>query len=144
MIIAQQIISSALGWRVLHGVKQYHAGIDYISGVNDRRVFAPVAGVITFDYDQYCHDRRFSEMLHSAGNMCILQPDEQTAGAPYGIRFLHLRENFISHGQHVPAGYVLGLYDDVGFSYGPHCHVDIQRAGQFIPDLDIYKKYNIT
>lgn len=129
------IITSPYGPRVLNGMPNFHDGIDFVSAqqsISNRLdpkgtdVYSMVDGVICFDYDKYDDRFRYDIQGHnqdSAGNMVIVQ--SMINGATYFIRYLHLVNNVVTKGQIVKAGEKLGMYADVGYSFGPHVHIDI-------------------
>jgi len=129
------IITSPYGWRVLNGQRQFHDGIDFVSAeasIKDRLnpvgtdVFAVADGVVTSDYDKYDDRYRMDLNGHradSAGNMVIVL--HTIGGAKYYTRYLHLVTNTVSAGQKIAKGYKIGMYADVGFSFGPHLHFDM-------------------
>ena len=115
------IITSPYGPRMLHGENQCHKGIDFISTKSDS-VLSILDGVVTYDQDDYSEALRWTDGHHSGGNMLIIR-HEIKWGFCY-VRYLHLLENKIRKGQKVSGGEVLGIYADVGRSYGAHLHVD--------------------
>jgi murein DD-endopeptidase MepM/ murein hydrolase activator NlpD len=117
-------ITSPYGWRVLNGNKQFHDGIDFISKSNNRDVFSIGPGVAVLDYDEYDDSKRWTDQRNSAGNYVIIKT-KLDDGVEYYVRYLHLRENKISKGQNISEGEKIGEYDDVGYSFGAHLHLDI-------------------
>lgn len=114
-------VSSPYGPRVLNGEKQFHKGIDFVSEKSDS-VFSVSDGVVAYDQDDYTEALRWTDGHHSAGNMVIVR-HELKSGLCY-IRYLHLFENEIRKGQKVSKGDLLGIYADVGRSFGAHLHTD--------------------
>lgn len=115
-------ITSKYGWRTLNGKKQFHDGIDFASNVNNG-VIAVHDGIIAYDQDDYDHSLRWIDRHHSAGNMFIL--DFLLGGSLYHLRYLHIVKNMVSKGDLVKTGAPLGVYGDVGISYGAHVHIDL-------------------
>jgi murein DD-endopeptidase MepM/ murein hydrolase activator NlpD len=114
--------TSPYGWRNLNGKRQFHGGIDLVSGAGDRTVRAMADGEVVLDYDSYQDARRWTYPPDSGGNMVILKT--KIRGKFYFIRYLHLSENIVSKGQKIKQGAVLGHYADVGYSFGAHLHID--------------------
>ena len=118
----KHIVTSPYGWRTLYGKRQMHDGIDYVS-LRNRNVLAVADGRVLKDVDYYDASRRWTDRRHSAGNYVILE--HRIHGQKYFCRYLHLAQNFVEQGQQVKQGHVLGIYGDVGYSFGAHLHFDI-------------------
>jgi len=123
-VVKNQIITSDYGVkrRLPDGHEQVHDGIDFISGINDRTVFAIADGFVAYDYDDYCHIKRYAKP-NTGGNMVIIT--SVINNKTYHIRYLHLAENYISKGQYIVKGRNIGVYGDVGYSFGAHLHLDV-------------------
>ena len=115
------IITSPYGWRKIQGKKQFHNGIDFISGDNDKSVFSILDGVCVYDMDDYAPELRWKAKKHSAGNYVIIK--HEMDGKIYYFRYLHLGENYLSLNEKVTAGQIIGKYADAGISYGAHLHL---------------------
>ncbi len=123
------IVSSHFGWRTLNGQRNWHIGTDYISADPAREVRAILPGEVCIDFDGYEHAKRWSGP-HTAGNyVCIKH--ETPVGVlrrQFGLhlfwRYLHLEQNRCTLRQLVKQGDIIGVYGDVGFSYGPHLHLE--------------------
>lgn len=122
--VESPVITSPYGPRKMWGKKELHNGIDFVDENDDRRVFAITSGLVTYDMDDYDHLKRWVSP-NTGGNMIIVK--SQIGNEQYYIRYLHLVENHVAVGQYVNEGDVLGEYDDVGRSSGPHLHVDFWR-----------------
>jgi|AACY02.16.fsa_nt_gi Membrane proteins related to metalloendopeptidases len=120
-------VSSPYGWRTLRGKRQFHDGIDFVSDSGRAEVFAVSDGRIVYDQDDYDHELRWRDKHHSAGNMIIQRIVIE--GEIYYARYLHLIENRIDKGENVAEGRVLGVYGDVGYSFGAHLHFDLYDQG---------------
>ncbi len=100
-----------------------HGGVDYVNeGHKNRSVYAIAPGVVVYDFDSYDDGKRWTDMLHSAGNMVVV--GHQINGKLIYVRYLHLDKNFVKVGQKIDEGHILGTYADVGRSHGPHVHID--------------------
>lgn len=111
------------------GKTENHQAIDFIS-TNDAGqplaeapVLAMAGGKIILDFDNYDHKGRWTDGRMSVGNYVIIQ--HNIGGKIYFSRYCHLKENFVSHGETVEQGQVIGIYADVGRSCGGHVHVDV-------------------
>lgn len=119
-------VTSPYGPRVLNGQQQFHDGVDLVSDAS-RDVWATVEGTVVYDKDNYDPNNRWTlGSSDSGGNMVILSA--QIDGRIYYIRYLHLETNNCIYGQHIRPGYKLGVYGDVGYSFGAHLHVDAFTA----------------
>lgn len=120
--VEKPIVTSHYGWRTLNRQKQFHTGIDYVSGTGNKTVFAIAAGTVVLDFDSYEEGLRWKDPEHSAGNYICVKHD--LAQGSFFVRYLHLKVNTVKHGQKVLEGQTLGEYADVGFSYGAHLHIE--------------------
>lgn len=127
MIVRNARITSDYGIEriLLDGRRQIHDGIDFISETGDRTVFSLTNGYVAYDFDDYCHLRRY-EKPNTGGNMIIVT--SVIKGVTYHIRYLHLVKNNVVKGQMVYDGMPIGEYGDVGYSFGAHVHVDVYVA----------------
>jgi len=126
-IVREPIITSDYGAerRLPDGRKDIHNGVDFISRISDRSVFSVTQGFVAYDFDDYCHIKRY-EKPNTGGNMIIIT--SVINGKTYHVRYLHLAKNFVSKGQMVHEGVLIGEYGDVGYSFGAHVHLDIYSA----------------
>lgn len=116
-------VTSPYGEGYLNGKKRFHDGIDFVDAKRkDFSVFAIAPGICTYDMDNYEELLRWTDKKHSGGNMvCILH---RIADRNYQIRYLHLLVNKVTIGRRVEEGQLIGLYGDVGYSFGAHLHID--------------------
>ncbi len=130
-------ITSHYGVRILNGRQEMHTGIDLVSKVNSRDVFAIADGFVILDFDGYDDSKRWSDPKHSAGNYIIIKHtfnDEE-----YYVRYLHLLVNYVKLKEEVKEGQKIGEYADVGISYGAHLHLDLcNKAWQKIDPTDLF------
>lgn len=124
--VKKPIITSPYGERILNGKRQFHDGIDVISEIGDTIVCAITDGVVCHDVDFYQEKKRWKDKRHSAGNYVIVKHiiDDKL----YYTRYLHLTVNFCYQGQALEKGEPLGIYADVGRSYGAHLHFDMYNS----------------
>lgn len=118
-------ITSNYGPRILNGKEEFHDGIDFISKSGKNIVHAIAEGVVCHDVDFYNEAKRWTDRRHSAGNYLIIKHHIPHNGALYYVRYMHLDPNFCFQGQEIEKGEPIGLYKDVGRSYGAHLHLDM-------------------
>jgi murein DD-endopeptidase MepM/ murein hydrolase activator NlpD len=124
--VDKPVITSPYGMRTLNGKRQFHDGIDFVSGDKSSNVYSILPGVVTLDYDHYDDGKRWSDPANSAGNYVIIKSNIN--GEDHFVRYLHLKENFVSENQKVEEGFLIGTYADVGFSFGAHLHLDMYNS----------------
>jgi murein DD-endopeptidase MepM/ murein hydrolase activator NlpD len=107
------------------GREDIHDGIDYISKDGNKNVFAICNGFVAYDFDDYCVAKRYQKP-NTGGNMIIIT--SVINNKTYHIRYLHLRKNNVFKGQFIPEGVLIGVYGDVGYSFGAHLHLDIYNS----------------
>jgi len=115
--------------------KIFHNGVDFVSLNGNRSVVAITDGVIIYDFDGYDDKQRWTSKKHSAGNMII--QSVRLDGETYYIRYLHLEENYVKTNTVVKEKDLLGVYGDVGYSFGAHLHVDIYDTAWKIVNPEI-------
>jgi|WetSurMetagenome_2_1015567.scaffolds.fasta_scaffold113560_2 murein DD-endopeptidase MepM/ murein hydrolase activator NlpD len=120
--VKNPIITSHYGKRVLNNVREFHDGVDFIDSQNQRQVYSILPGVCVYDFDSYKPDLAFTDKQHSGGNMIII--DSVYDNEHYFIRYLHLLNNDVSIKSNVNESDIIGVYADVGRSYGAHLHID--------------------
>ncbi len=118
-------ITSRFGPRMLNNKKEFHNGIDLISK-SSRNVYNVLKGIVILDFDNYEHDKRFRDAKHSAGNYIIIM--SKIESEIFYFKYIHLEKNFVSLNQNIKTGDLIGVYGDVGFSYGSHLHLTIYNA----------------
>lgn len=97
----------------------YHDGVDLVSSQN-RNVYCAATGVVIADRDDYDHAKRWTDKKDSVGNRILMQC--VVGGKTYYAAYYHIINNYVKEGQTIEAGKIIGLYDDVGMSYGAHLH----------------------
>ena len=115
-------ISSRYGMRTLYGRENFHTGIDIAgAGVFGAGVIASNEGTVSttvYGYSGYGH---YVIIDHGGGYMTL-----------YG----HLSSIYVSVGQEVMQGDVIGAVGSTGNSTGPHLHFEIRINGEKInPEL---------
>lgn len=110
-------LSSPFGWRNLNGVQDYHRGIDVV-GVDSKEIRAVRGGNVVSS--QIITDK--SNRTWEWGNyVCILGDD----GMYY--YYCHMSERYVSKGQTVAAGDIIGVEGNTGYSFGSHCHFEVRK-----------------
>jgi len=115
-------ITSPYGMRTLKGETKFHDGVDFGGSINDT-IVAIADGIVTYDQDDYENNLRWVDRHHSAGNMVIIK--HTIRGVIYYARYLHIIENTVTKGDKVKEGDKIGVYGDVGYSFGAHLHFDL-------------------
>lgn len=127
--VEKPIITSHFGLRtdpISGNPKQFHDGIDVISGTGNRKVCSIVTCVVLYDMDHYDHLKRLL-YPNTGGNMIVVGFSKDNTS--YFMRYLHLGENLVSMGETLHEGQEIGFYGDYGRSKGPHVHIDIYKNG---------------
>ena len=122
--------------RNIEGIGEHiHDGIDLVSDVN-QHVFAAVSGVVISDKDDYVHaDRWIKGGGNTVGNRVLIK--SKIGGKVYYCAYYHLINNYTEVGQEIEAGKIVGLYDNVGMSTGPHLHFMMWDANWKVVDPKI-------
>ena len=108
-------ISSHYGWRVLYGAQNFHTGIDIAgSGIHGKNVIASDYGVVQ------------TVVYGSTGYGYYIIVDH---GSNYKTLYAHLSAIYVSEGDHVVQGHVIGAVGSTGNSTGPHLHFEIRVPG---------------
>lgn len=111
-------VTSPFGYRTLNGARDYHRGIDVV-GVDSKEIRAVRGGNVVSS--QIITDK--ANRTWEWGNyVCILGDD----GMYY--YYCHMSERYVSKGQSVAAGDIIGVEGNTGYSFGSHCHFEVRRA----------------
>ncbi|MBV7363531.1 peptidoglycan DD-metalloendopeptidase family protein [Actinomycetaceae bacterium TAE3-ERU4] len=111
-------VTSPWGWRIhpVTGSRRLHAGVDLSSPTGEKQ-YATRDGVVVESYYDY-----------GCGNMVTISHGI-FAGHRWLSRHCHLSARFVSTGQRVHRGQVIGLTGSTGRVTGPHVHFEIIRDG---------------
>ena len=120
MIVNTAIITSPYGNRILNGKKEFHYGIDIISGSGNKKVYSPYSGTVIYDYDDYNDNEKFKKQ-NTGGNYLIIK--HELAGHVFYLKYLHLKYNTLSKLDKVKPGDLIGEYSNYGYSFGEHLHI---------------------
>jgi len=132
------IVTSNYGNRILNDVPQFHDGIDFISK-DSPVVMCPTTGEVIKDYDNYAESNRWKlGTPDSAGNYVITS--SIINGVIYYLYFFHLIENYVKIGDWIEEEQVIGIYGDVGYSFGAHLHFGVRDKNWKVVDPNIYFK----
>jgi murein DD-endopeptidase MepM/ murein hydrolase activator NlpD len=97
-----------------------HDGVDLVSNFN-QNVYAAAGGKVISDRDTYEHAKRWvAGSGNSVGNRVIIE--SIIDGKKYFCAYYHLIENYVEEKQDILTGQLIGMYADVGMSYGAHLH----------------------
>lgn len=109
-------ISSPYGWRTLNGGSQFHNGID-MPAPTGTPIMAAEGGTVVF-----------SKYSSSAGNWIVIYHGNNTYS-----EYMHCHARYVSAGQEVSRGQVIGTVGNTGYSFGSHLHfgVNVQRGSAF-------------
>ncbi|MBQ2642910.1 MAG: peptidoglycan DD-metalloendopeptidase family protein [Eubacterium sp.] len=114
-------VSSGYGWRSnpVGSGRQFHASID-IPAPTGTPVIAAASGTVAFSYKS-----------SSAGNFIGI---DHSGGIR--TRYMHLSKRYVSAGQYVKKGKVIGLVGTTGWSTGPHLDFSVQVGGECVNPWD--------
>lgn len=116
--VARNHITSSFGYR-MHPIRHsvvFHQGIDF-SGVQGEPVY------VTGDGTVESVERNF----FGYGNMVVIDH-----GFGYKTRYAHLKETFVTKGQHVTKGDQIASMGNSGQSTGTHLHYEVLYMGKQI------------
>lgn len=117
-------ISSPFGQRThpVSGQGGFHNGMD-IAANPGTEVTATESGTVEKSrYDQF------------SGNLIVIRHTDE-----YTSSYAHLSQSFVSEGQTVKKGDVIGLVGSTGISTGPHLHIEIRKNGEPVDPNSFYK-----
>lgn len=97
----------------------YHSGVDYCGGTGVE-IFAPARGMVVY-----------TGLLDVRGNFTVIDH-----GWGVYTAYLHQSEVFVSVGERVKPGDVIGLVGNTGRSTGPHLHWEVWVNGVPVNPLD--------
>ena len=105
-------ISSAFGWRIhpISGQEKFHNGVD-IALPTGTNIGSCSKGVVIKSY--------YSQ---SAGNYIVIEDE-----SGYRCHYMHLNERYVSVGDVVNYGDVIGTVGNTGNSTGPHLHLGVEN-----------------
>ena len=124
---ASYIITSDYGWRVRdNGTARMHYGIDIGAGYGCNVLAADGGRVITTYYHW------------SYGNFVIIDH-----GNGYRTLYAHMSRVYVSPGQKVSQGEVIGLVGNTGDSNGAHLHFEVRSGGGCIDPKQFFSGYTV-
>lgn len=111
-----RIISSDYGFRdsPVYGIWKFHKGIDFAAHLGDK-VYACKQGIV---YLVIKNDNIF-------GNYVILAHKNGMTSV-----YAHLSKSFVTKGQYLKSGDILGEVGQTGAATGPHLHFEIRQNGE--------------
>lgn len=107
--------TSGYGWREhpIYGDRRFHAGVDY-GGPTGAKFWSAGAGVVVS-----------AGWRSGYGNAIVIDHGDGLATL-YG----HASALFVTAGQYVKRGQVIGAIGSTGYSTGPHLHFEVRRDGE--------------
>lgn len=120
--VSSYTISSEFGYRTdpINGATSYHSGID-IAAASGTEIRAVADGEVAWSY-----------YSTSAGNWIGIDHGNDI----YSV-YMHCSMSYVSEGDKVSQGDVIGLVGSTGRSTGPHLHLSIRVNGEYV-DPHIY------
>lgn len=122
-----QHVSSHFGWRIhpISGQEKFHNGVDIALPTGTNIGSVSKGKVIQSYYSQ------------SAGNYIVIEDE-----SGYRCHYMHLNERYVSVGDEVNYGDVIGTVGNTGNSTGPHLHLGVQNEDRkWINPLFVVSNY---
>lgn len=94
-----------------------HEGLDFIPRDADKQVYAVESGTVVSDVDDPVQGKSYGT------NVVVLVPANRRLWT-----YAHLAQNFVSKGEKVLRGQVIGIMGDTGNTTGPHLHLGLRLA----------------
>ncbi len=110
-------VTSPFGERELFGATEFHKGMDLVG--TDGTVVSISGGVVV-------RSRMVTDKTNRTwewGNYIAIAGDDG-----YTVYYCHLAQRFVSVGQRVETGDVLGIQGNTGYSFGVHLHLEIRSS----------------
>jgi murein DD-endopeptidase MepM/ murein hydrolase activator NlpD len=106
-----------------NGYQDVHSGIDIVNvGHKDKTLIAVCDGVVIDDKDDYNPALRWDLKAHNTvGNRFVVR--SVITGKTVYWSLYHTATNTVKIGDRIAKGQVVGEYGDVGYSFGPHVHL---------------------
>lgn len=119
-------VTSEFGWRThpVYGDQRHHNGID-IGADYYSNILAADGGTVLCAYYDW-----------SYGNFVMIDH-----GNGFVTLYAHMEELYVSEGEYVSQGEVVGLCGSTGTSTGPHLHFEVRYDGTFVDPLDYLSDY---
>ena len=112
-------ITSPFGWRTLNGSKDYHKGIDIVDLSPDRQITAISGGKVI----QSRIITNKNNLTWQWGNYVSYRTQDG-----YTIYCCHMEKRFVSKGDTVEPGDVIGIMGNTGYSFGAHTHFEVRNS----------------
>lgn len=94
-----------------------HEGLDYVPQGNDQRVYAVEAGTVMSDVDNPIEGKEYGNTV------VIFVPGNRRLWT-----YAHLAQNFVTKGEKVARGQLIGIMGSTGNTSGPHLHLGLRAA----------------
>ena len=112
-------VSSVYGNRILYGAMEFHQGLDLVGLDGDNEITAVIGGTVLMSRIVTDH----SNLTWQWGNYVSIRGDDGNV-----IYYCHLAERYVSAGQRVKAGDVIGIQGHTGYSFGDHLHFEVRKT----------------
>ena len=124
VIVAREESSAGFIWPVVDLITSYF-GPTHPLGIDINAPYVPVAAsqsgqVVFAGGDACCSYGLYVDIVHAGG---------------YETRYGHFSEIYVSIGETVAQGQIIGVSGNTGRSTGPHVHFEIRRNGYFVNPL---------
>lgn len=116
-------ISSPFGQRIhpTSGQGSFHNGMDIAAALGTEVCAVESGKVEKSRYDQF------------SGNLIVIRHTDE-----YTSSYAHLSKSYVSEGQTVKKGDVIGLVGSTGISTGPHLHIEIRQNGNPVDPASLF------
>lgn len=117
------IVTSKFGNRIhpIKGVLKFHAGVDYKAYYEP--VYVIAAGVV-----------EFAGQGKNEGNYVVIRHSENSKSI-----YCHLSALYVTKGQRIITGHIIGKSGNTGRSTGPHLHFAVKYNGRYLNPSYLFK-----
>ena len=126
--LSKKVITSEFGYRTspVSGTWKFHAGIDLAAPIGTE-VYACKSGIVLTTEQNHPLYGKYIDIKHNGNTVS---------------RYAHLSKIFVSPGQSLTSGEVIGLVGTSGASTGPHLHFEVRENGTPTDPARQIKKLN--
>lgn len=107
---------SPYGYRKLNGETVWHNGIDLV-GLDSKLIISPCDGVVKTSTIVTDTNNKTWEW----GNYVRIDYED------ISVFLCHMSERFVSKGDIVSQGMLIGIEGNTGYSFGSHCHFEVRK-----------------
>lgn len=115
-------ITCNYGYRYIFGYREFHTGLDIGASIGTN-IVAAESGTVIYTQTGYSQNLNATGMA-SYGNLIII-----SHGNGLTTRYAHCNNVYVSVGQSVSRGEVIGAVGTTGCSTGPHVHFEVRENG---------------